>query len=587
MLLRLWKFVRNGKNREIVSWLGGGAAVIIVGMWTLFTYLHDEGKPTASSTTVIAPMVSAITSGRDTVVNAPVNIGVNEKRVGEQITDAQKPLVDRLERLAAQAAREKGVEIAPLRAILVKMGEAGVRDEDIAKRLDEKADELTSLRAEITRLKRGPASLASFAQQAQTLIDKGDLDGARAALAEGRAAARAVREQSSGYEADFLAQQAKVDHLQLAYQHAAANYAEAAALIAPFDQKKQWEFTLAQANELKSQGDEFGDNATLAAAINVYRGCLLLVPRAQRPLDWAMTQDNLGKALSVLGERESRSAALDEAVSAFHAALEVRTRERAPRLWAMTQTNLGWALLLLGHRERRTALEEAVLAFRAALDVTTRDSMPFQWAAVQFGLSSALTELGARDGTTARLKEAISVSRAALEVVTRERAPRQWAGAQVDLGIAFTILGKRESDLERLEEAVSFFRAALAVYTREREPVQWAIAQARLGAVLLLLGKGERGSERLEEAVSAFRASLEVRTRDGTPQFWAYSMDQLAIALAGLAVPTGDATRLQEAVTCMRGAVEVYLQERNSPFLPIAKGRLAEMTAQLAALKQR
>ena len=58
----------------------------------------------------------------------------------------------RLEGLAAQVAREKGVEIAPLRAILVKMGEAGVPDEDISKRLDAKADELIQLCAEIARL---------------------------------------------------------------------------------------------------------------------------------------------------------------------------------------------------------------------------------------------------------------------------------------------------------------------------------------------------------------------------------------------------------------------------------------------------
>jgi hypothetical protein len=78
--------------------------------------------------------------------------------------EGQKPLEERLERLAAQVARDKGVEIPPLRATLAKLGEAGVRDEDIAKRLDEKADELIKLREDISRLRRGPPELASFAQ---------------------------------------------------------------------------------------------------------------------------------------------------------------------------------------------------------------------------------------------------------------------------------------------------------------------------------------------------------------------------------------------------------------------------------------
>jgi hypothetical protein len=51
--------------------------------------------------------------------------------------------------------------VGPLRAILVKLGEAGISDEDIPKHLDEKADELLKLRGDIARLKQGPPELAS------------------------------------------------------------------------------------------------------------------------------------------------------------------------------------------------------------------------------------------------------------------------------------------------------------------------------------------------------------------------------------------------------------------------------------------
>ena len=79
------------------------------------------------------------------------------------------------------------------------------------------------------------------------------------------------------------------------------------------------------------------------------------------PLDWAMTQNNLGNALWTLGERESGTARLEEAVAAYREALEERTRERVPLDWAMTQKNLGTALRALGERESGTArLEEAV-----------------------------------------------------------------------------------------------------------------------------------------------------------------------------------------------------------------------------------
>jgi len=40
-------------------------------------------------------------------------------------------------------------------------------------------------------------------------------------------AARALREEASHNEAEFLADEARIDHLQLAYRTAAAKYAEA------------------------------------------------------------------------------------------------------------------------------------------------------------------------------------------------------------------------------------------------------------------------------------------------------------------------------------------------------------------------
>ena len=86
-----------------------------------------------------------------------------------------------------------------------------------------------------------------------------------------------------------------------------------------------------------------------------YREALKECTRERVPLDWAMTQNNLGNALRILGERESGTARLEEAVAAYREALKERTRERAPLEWATTQNNLGNALATLGERESGTA----------------------------------------------------------------------------------------------------------------------------------------------------------------------------------------------------------------------------------------
>jgi hypothetical protein len=97
------------------------------------------------------------------------------------------------------------------------------------------------------------------------------------------------------------------------------------------------------------------------------------------PLDWAMTQNNLGTALRTLGQRETGTGRLLEAVAAYRDALKERTRERVPLQWATTQNNLGTALRTLGQRETGgEGLLEAVAAFNACLTVAETD-WPEEW----------------------------------------------------------------------------------------------------------------------------------------------------------------------------------------------------------------
>ncbi len=234
MLGSIWPFLKDPANLAVLGSIGAGITAIAGGAWALFTFFIKKSEKSGSTTTVKADHGS-VAAGGD--INAPVTVGLDEKEVGQELRKAQQPLRDEFERLAAQVAREKGVEVAPLRAVLVKLGEAGVKDEDIPKRLDEKADELIKLRAKVDALQQGSPGLAAIAQEAQALIDKGDLDGASRALAARREASRTRRIDASREDAEILALEARVEDLQLAYRTAAEKYAEAAALIAPFDRR--------------------------------------------------------------------------------------------------------------------------------------------------------------------------------------------------------------------------------------------------------------------------------------------------------------------------------------------------------------
>jgi tetratricopeptide (TPR) repeat protein len=386
MLSAIWDFLRDDTNRTILSWLGGGVVVVAGGVWAVLKYLipKKEEKP---ATPQPAPQ--------------PVTITLDDRRMVEQFREAQRPLADELKeelkKVSEQIAHDKGISAAPLQAVLEKLGEKSIPDYEIPAKLNAAADQLIELRAQLSRLTNDRPELAVIREAALKLIDKGELDAARAKLNQGREAARASREEASRKEAEFLADEARIDHLQLAYRAAAEKYAAAATLAAPFDRAAEWTLLVAQASELDDFGREFGDNAALAEAIEAFRKALELAPREVSPEQWAETQNNLGNALQALGERESGTTRLEDAVAAFREALEEWTRERVPLDWAGTQNNLGAALARLGERERDMArLEEAVAAFREALKEWTQERAPYYFDMTQRNLDRALKLLDAR-----------------------------------------------------------------------------------------------------------------------------------------------------------------------------------------------
>ncbi len=291
-------------------------------------------------------------------------------------------------------------------------------------------------------------------------------------------------------------------------------------------------------------------------------------------------------ALFTFGEQAGDNAALAESAAAYRQVLAAWTRDRVPLDWAMTQNNLGTALWTLGARESGTArLAEAVGACRLALQELTRDRVPLNWAATQNNLGTALCRLGERESGTARLAEAVDAFRLALQEWTRDRVPLAWATTQNNLGNALRVLGERESGTARLEAAVDACRLALQECTRDRVPLNWAMTQNNLGAALVRIGERESGTARLAEAVDAYRLALQEYTRDRVPLDWAGTQLNLGLALEVLANRRHDPAGMEAALAAMRNAADFFREDGVSYWLPIAEKNIRRMEAALAALQ--
>jgi hypothetical protein len=501
--------------------------------------------------------------------------------VREGFTAAEDAAERRHRDLMEAIAREKGVPIPPLLAVLRRLGEAEVAPEHIPARLEAAAERLLELEERLARSSNDRPETQAARARARALLDAGEFDAAEAVLREARAGLQALREQTAREEAALLTDEAGVAALRLEFRHAAELHREAARLL-DFDPEAAWASWLHAAQALYVLGRDFGDPAMLGQAVDwLEQKALPRAPRATRPLDWAATQNNLGNAFATLGERGD-DAALRAAVDAYRAALEERTRERVPLQWAATQTNLGNALQTLGARRGDdNALRAAIDAYREALQERTRERVPLLWAATQTNLGNALAILGERGDDTA-LRAAIDAYREALEVYTRERAPMQWAMTQNNLGKALATQGKRGDD-DALREAVDAYREALQELTRARVPLPWAATQTNLGNALLTLG--ERGDDAaLREAVAAYRAALEEYTRERAPMQWARTQENLALALRAQAERSRDAALIVEALAAIDGAIEEFAKRAAPHHLARAQQNRDRIVATARAL---
>ena len=271
---------------------------------------------------------------------------------------------------------------------------ASTKDYDLADELLSKAEEAQD------RSLRGAEALEREAHDAASRIR------------HGKAATRAERGELSLTRLDYL--------------QAAQHFQSAASLVAGEDLDLKLDYLTRSADALRTHGDEKGDNAVLAQAIGVYREVLRESTRERVPLDWAMTQNNLGNALrSTWGAGERDGAA-----------------------------GRGGGRLSRGAKGKDTRA--------GAVGLGDNPEQPGQRA-------SDIGGAGERDSAAGRGGDCLS--RGPKEY-TRERC--RWSGRRPRTTWApcFRALGERESGTGRLEEAVTAYREALKEYTRERVPLR-------------------------------------------------------------------------------------------------------------------
>ncbi len=393
-------------------------------------------------------------------------------------------------------ANAKGVPEAPLRAVLEKLGEKHVPEEEIPARLNAAADELVRLRADLARLRNDRPEFAAIRARAAGLIDLGDFDAARAVLREGREAARALREEISRSEAAFLADEARVNRLQLNTDAALENLTEASRL----DPDNTWVWI--------HLGDLWLERGSLVEAEKAYAAALKAAVASGDDRDVAVVRNKIGDIERALGN-------LPAALKSFrdsHQILERRSvansgNTECQRDLSVSHERIGDVLVAEGDRAGALQAYRAGLAIRETL--ARRDPGNTQW---QRDLSVSHNKIGdvlVAEGDRAGALQAYRAGLAIAETLARrDPGNTEW---QRDLSVSHNKIGDVLVAEGDRAGALQAYRAGLAIAETlaRRDPgnTEWqrdlSVSHERIGDVLV--AEDER-----EGALQAYRAGLAI-----------------------------------------------------------------------------
>ena len=159
------------------------------------------------------------------------------------------------------------------------------------------------------------------------------------------------------------------------------------------------------------------------------------------------------------------------AIKAFEESLKVRTLELFPMDYAMTQNNLGNAYRTLSKVEGKAEnCRKAIKAFEESLKVRTLEHFPIQYATTQNNLGIAYGTLSEVEGKAENIKKAIKVFEESLRVYILVHFQIQHAATQNNLGNAYGILAGAENKAENCKKAKKASEEALKIFTEKEFP---------------------------------------------------------------------------------------------------------------------
>ena len=192
-------------------------------------------------------------------------------RPWEALSESQKKEINKLQ-------GDLDLNQRQVKSALEILGEADVPPERLAAKLVEIAGKFKDLKTAAAAQPGDDAKITALKAQAQKAIEDGELGKAKEILTKVEKNQDEALERLALNAAQTAAQLGDLALAQLRYPEAAGHFARAAAKVPQGHENERWKYLNEEADALERQGDEFGDNASAASAIERYRHLAELLP---------------------------------------------------------------------------------------------------------------------------------------------------------------------------------------------------------------------------------------------------------------------------------------------------------------------
>jgi tetratricopeptide (TPR) repeat protein len=341
----------------------------------------------------------------------------------------------------------------------------------------------------------------------------------------------------------------------------------------------------------------------LKKAILAYEKALKMYTIETYPVEYAMTQNNLGNAFGILSEIRDKEENLIRSIQAHGEALKIYTIEAYPVEYAMTQNNLGNAFGILSEiRDKVENSKKAIQAYEEAIVIYRKLGLKADVAVSLNNASNRYSDLAALEDTKAWMKERLDK---AIGYIEEAIGIRRELGLKADVAMSLNNASNRYSELaglevtkvgmkERLDKAIEYIEEAIGI-RRElglKADVAMSLNNAsnRYSELAGLEVTKEARKEKLDKAVKYIEEAIVIYKELGLKADVAMSMNNASSFYSNLArlEETKEARKemLDKAVEYIEKAIRIYRELGLKADVAMSMNNASNLYSDLAGLEE-